>query len=226
MNTAIFVFVAIVLVAALIGANDRSWVHRAVPRIQVLVTILIIACQVVIGVDWALRSCPCIIVDTRLRANFAVFKLVLVFINAQNDISIAEPILVFDSHAVVARLQLVALFMGRDVFFLILIVPADIAVPPYDTIIICADVDIFATFTNWNFAIGFTRSTVTDFTFIIIEEFPTIFTNACWFWALIIGSNEHKIFEFCASLAFCAFLLVLRHAEVDLLRYFVPAEGG
>ena len=226
MNTAIFVFVSIVLVAALIGANDRSWSRHAGPRIQVLVTILIIACQVVVGVDWALRSCPSIIVDARLIANFAVSKLVLVFINAQNDIFFAEEILVLDPHAVDALLQLVALVVGRDVFFPILIVPADIAVPPYDTIIICADVDIFATFTNWNLAIGFTRSTVTEFTFFRFEEFPTIFTNACWFWALIIGSNEHKIFEFCASLAFCAFLLGFRHAEVDLLRYFVPAEGG
>ena len=141
------VFIAPVLSAIRIGANNRSRIHHAVEWMQVLKAIGVSACVVLVRVDRALKGGPSIIPSSRTFTNFAVVMLHLVLVDAENDIWIAGHFLVFLSHAINALLQLVALVVRCDVPLVILVVIALHAVPLDGTIIIFADANIFAALT-------------------------------------------------------------------------------
>ena len=195
---------------------------------QVLEAIGVSACVVLVGIDRALRSCPSVFVSTFALTNFTIIELILEIVNAVNDIWIAEILPVLLSHAVHALLLLIALVVGCGVPLLCVRVPALIAVPLHDTTIrIEAHVDIFAALTYWNLTVIHPNSTITDFTFILIEEFLSIFTNANWlrFFACIFWSYEHRRIESGAYLAIDAHL-AFDVAEVDLLGFCVRAGGS
>ena len=115
---------------------------------QVLKAITVDARVVLVGIDRALRSCPSVFVSTFALTNFTIPVLILVIINAVNDVWIAEVLPVLLSQEVKAFLLLIALVVRCEVPLLCVRVPALIAVPLHDIIIrIKAHVDIFAALT-------------------------------------------------------------------------------